>query len=126
MNPPCGIAAHLNAGISAIESPNGNICGLTFIPCFTLRNYGDDTLKSALMSYSIDNISSWQYQWNGFLPGGAEEIVCLPSITVTTGAHTFSIIVTEPNGPGNTNTNNTTNTLGQASWPIPLRVVLAL
>jgi lysyl endopeptidase len=110
MNPPCGISAHLNAGIPAIDFPVGNICGLTFNPCFTLRNYGDDTLKSAVITYTIDNGSDSQFQWNGLLPGGAEMVVCSPaSITVSAGSHTFTVVVSSPNGPGNTNTNTTTN-----------------
>lgn len=107
MNPPCGISAHDDVGIQTIEVPNGNICGLTFKPCFTIHNYGDDTLRSLTLTYSVDNGTTSQISWTGLLPGGAEIEVCSEaSFTTTAGSHTFTVVASLPNGVADNNSSN--------------------
>jgi Secretion system C-terminal sorting domain/Pregnancy-associated plasma protein-A len=100
------VAVGTDAGISAIGTPNGNICGTSFIPSVTLRNFGTNTLTSCTINYRIDNNSNLTYSWTGSLTVGNTTVVTLPSMTTTTGAHTFTCFSSSPNNGTDVNATN--------------------
>jgi PKD repeat protein len=87
-----------DAGITAISDPTGNICGTSFIPSVTLRNYGANTLTSVTIQYNVDGGTNQNFSWTGSLGTGLSTTVTLPSMTTTNGAHTFNATTTLPNG----------------------------
>ena len=97
-----------DAGISAVLYPSGSICESTFDPVVTLTNYGAATLTSVQIKYYVDAQTPSTYTWNGgSLATGASVNVTLPSVTTTTGAHTFNANTTLPNNQADEdNTNN--------------------
>lgn len=79
-----------DAGISALVSPNYDVPmsvrpgGLTV----KLKNFGERTLNTVQISYSIDDTIFGQYTWNGTLAGGAETNVLISStINIPAGYH---------------------------------------
>ena len=68
-----------------------------------MRNYGTNNLTSVLINYDIDGLNVISYPWTGNLVPGATEIINLPNITTSAGAHTFNISTFLPNG--NTDSN---------------------
>lgn len=106
-NPP----AANNAGINSISSPTGNYCGSgTFTPTFVIRNYGNNNLTSATITYSFDGGASQVYNWTGNLAPNSNSTVTLPSQTLGNGAHTFSATSSLPNGNPDSGTSNDTGT----------------
>lgn len=87
-----------DAGIQAIVSPAGTVCGVTFEPQVRLRNYGTNNLTSVTIIYDIDGGTPESFVWNGNLAPNATEIVTLPSATVVNGTHAFNVWTMDPNG----------------------------
>ncbi len=95
-----------DAAISAITSPNGTICGTSFIPVVTLKNWGSATLTAVTIRYQIDATTLQTYNWTGSLGTGLTTTVTLPSMTTTSGAHTFTAYTLNPNGLPDANASN--------------------
>ncbi len=86
-----------DAGISAISSPTGSLCEGTITPQVLLNNYGSTTLTSVTINYYVDAQTPATYSWSGSLASNQSETVTLPSVTVTSGAHTFTAYTSSPN-----------------------------
>ncbi|HTF03980.1 MAG TPA: T9SS type A sorting domain-containing protein, partial [Bacteroidia bacterium] len=95
-----------DAGISAIISPGITLCGGTFTPQVTIRNYGTNTLTSATISYRVDMGPIQTYNWTGSLTTNSTANVTLSSMTTTAGTHTFSAYTTNPNSSTDANAGN--------------------
>jgi PKD repeat protein len=97
-----------DAGISAISNPvNGStICSNEVEGVVTIRNNGTTTLTSATIEYGVDGGYANSFAWTGSLAAGESEVVNLPMITVTGGAHTFDARTDSPNGNADANTAN--------------------
>ncbi len=96
---PCSTGPSVDAAISAIEIPSGEICASAeIIPSLTLTNAGTETLSSVDIIYRIDNGSENNFSWTGSLASGASEEVILPVIMVAPGPHTFTAATSNPNG----------------------------
>jgi hypothetical protein len=108
MYPPCGSSRDNDAGIQAIEEPNGNICSSSFAPVVVLRNFGGDTLNSVTLNYAFDNGAFIAYPWSGNLLPGSTINDTLPTVTLTSGAHTFTVTSANPNGSADSNPSNDT------------------
>jgi PKD repeat protein len=94
-------------GIENIASPDGSLCNSSSIePVIVLINYGSVTLTSATITYDIDGNNSLNYNWTGSLAQGATEIINLPMMTTTSGAHVFNVTTSSPNGQTDENQNN--------------------
>ncbi|MFH1320786.1 MAG: T9SS type A sorting domain-containing protein [Bacteroidota bacterium] len=92
-------AFNYDASISTIIEPNGSDCNqATINPVVTLNNIGSNTLTSIIINYDIDGGPNNTYSWTGSLATSATEDVSLPSITVSTGTHTFNASTSNPNG----------------------------
>ncbi len=90
-----------NAGISDIITPlDGSYeCNATSItPEVTLRNYGNDPLTSVTINYDLDGGPNQTYAWVGNLTIGATANIILPTMAISTGAHTFNVATANPNG----------------------------
>lgn len=96
-----------DAGLEAITSPSGNICGTdTVTPVVRIKNFGTNTLTSATITYNINGGVNHTYNWTGSLALYATEDVTLPSITTTTGTHTLNVSISMPNGVTDPNSSN--------------------
>ncbi|HLP19255.1 MAG TPA: T9SS type A sorting domain-containing protein, partial [Chitinophagales bacterium] len=111
-NPPCGSTVQNDAGIQAINAPEGSICNLSLSPSVVLRNYGGNVLQNVVINYQIDG-NVYQYTWNGNLPAGSSVTVTLSAVNLTAGNHTFTA---ETNSPNGLNDNNTANDIQSASF----------
>ena len=100
----------LDAGITAIFNPAGQLCTATVNPEFELRNYGSQTLSSATISYQYDGGTAQTFNWTGSLQQGAVETITLPAQTFGTGTHSLSVSCSAPNGAGDQNNSNNTET----------------
>jgi hypothetical protein len=100
------VAVGLDAGISAITTPSGTICGTTFTPVVTLKNFGATTLTSCTINYKIDNNTVQTYNWSGTLTSGNTATVTLSSMTTTATSHTFTCYTSAPNSGTDANTAN--------------------
>jgi photosystem II stability/assembly factor-like uncharacterized protein len=96
----------LDAGVSVIISPSGNSCDTLFTPDVRIRNYGLDTLHSAVLHYYLDANPETLYNWNGTLVSLATADIILPSFILTGGSHTFTAYTTAPNASTDMNSAN--------------------
>jgi lysyl endopeptidase len=104
---PNGPGFPVDAGIALIEGIEDNYCNIdSFMPEVTIRNYGADTITTVDVLYNIDGGSNATYTWNGALAPNDLSIVVLPTVTATTGAHTFNVSTTFPNGSLDSNAVN--------------------
>ncbi|TNF48725.1 MAG: PKD domain-containing protein [Bacteroidetes bacterium] len=94
----CNLPSSDDSGISAIVTPNGEICQTTFTPVVTLKNYGGNVLTSCQIKYNIDGGANSTFNWTGSLASFATINVTLPSVTTTVGSHTFNSFTLLPNG----------------------------
>ena len=71
--------------VEKIISPIGDLqCTQTFTPQFILKNKGDSTITSAIITYRLNEESSLSFNWSGTLASGDTSIVNLPAITALT------------------------------------------
>ena len=93
------VAVQLDAGISAITTPNGAIGTASAVPSVTLKNFGTTTLTATPITYKVDNNAFATFNWTGSLAAGATATVTLPSVTgYAVGAHTFTAQTETVNG----------------------------
>lgn len=96
-----------DARASAGSGNSSEICGDDFAPQVTLLNPGNLPLTSAVISYYIDAEASTSFNWIGNLQNGESEIVATPTYSnLSTGSHSFTINVSNPNGTTDENTSN--------------------
>lgn len=95
-----------DAGISAIVSPSGSSCDLTFIPVVTLKNFGSNTLTSAIINFNIDGGTNQTFNYSGTLASQATVNITLTSMTTNAGNHTFNAFTTMPNGVADSQSSN--------------------
>ncbi len=105
----CSSQPVLDAAITNIVEPTGNICSGSVIPVITLTNNGSLALTSVEILSSIDNGSSNTYNWTGNLSSGQSENIALAAISITAGNHTFEATVQNPNNGSDDVASNNTN-----------------
>jgi hypothetical protein len=81
-----------------IEDLNIASCGTTMAPIVRLTNRGTTTLTSATISYRVDANPAATLNWTGSLAQNVSILINLPSISLTSGTHTFTATVLNPNG----------------------------
>lgn len=99
----------LDASISGIISPGGTGCTTSITPIVTLNNLGSNTLTSVTINYDIDGSTNTMYSWTGSLAPFDKVDVTLPSITASTGSHTFNCSTSNPNGGADQDPSNDAN-----------------
>ena len=88
-----------DARASAGTGNSAEICGEDFMPQVTLINSGELPLTSADISYYIDGESSTSTNWTGNLANGESVVVATPTYSnLSSGSHSFTINVANPNG----------------------------
>lgn len=111
-DPSGASAAAIDAGVAGLTLSEVIICGTDFEPTMNLSNSGTTTLTSAIIEYSIDGGAIQTYNWIGSLAQWQSQVVTLPTVSLTVGAHTMSVNVVSPNGSTDenlANNNATTN-----------------
>ncbi len=94
-----------DAGISQIVYPTGILCSGTFIPQVLLKNYGNNNLTAATITYNVGGANQ-VFNWSGNLSTNQTVVVTLPSISAN-GSLTFTAFTSQPNGV--TDQNNLNN-----------------
>ncbi len=98
-----------DAGIAAIINPIIDYCNATITPKVLLKNYGTANLSSATIKYKVDAGTVSSYSWSGSaLSTGDTVSISLPTITVSSGTHTFDAWTANPNGNSDANSSNDT------------------
>ena len=117
----CGTPITLDAGITIITTPSGNVCQLTITPAVKIKNYGSSTLTSCVINYKTDNNPVLTQNWSGSLATGQSVSVSLPSVTATAGAHTFTCFTSNPNGgaDGNASNDQSVSSFSLSASPAP-------
>ena len=95
----------LDAGITAISSPSLTICGGSFSPTVTLKNFGQNTLTSVVINYQW-NGTPLTFNWSGNLATGQITQVNLPDQFGPAGSYTFLANTINPNGALDQNNSN--------------------
>tara|TARA_R110002111_G_scaffold53887_2_gene93472 strand:+ start:1400 stop:3721 length:2322 start_codon:yes stop_codon:yes gene_type:complete len=96
-----------DARASAGSGNSSEICGEDFMPQVTLINSGDLPLTSATVSYAIDDESSTSESWTGNIVNGESVVVATPIYSnLSSGSHSFTISVANPNGVTDENVAN--------------------
>jgi len=83
------------------------VCGTDASPEITFKNYGNISLTSLDIDYSINGGTVNTYNWTGNLTSGASETVTLPTVTFSAQAtNTVNFSLSSPNGNTDQNTAN--------------------
>jgi hypothetical protein len=90
----------LDAGVYAIDSPTtAQFCGRTRNIVVRLRNYGNQTITSTTINYSVNDIPAGSYNWVGTLaPGAISGQINIGSYNFAGGAYKVAAQVFMPNG----------------------------
>ena len=99
-------AFQLDAGISEIIAPEGNLCTGNYTPEIVLRNFGSNTLTSVDITYQVSGSPAQVYNWTGSLTTGQTQVISLPNTSSTAGSYTFTASTTSPNGSTDQNSSN--------------------
>lgn len=94
--------------ISILNIPD-YLCSGDPVPSISFGTNGKVILNSLKVNYSIDNSAAANVSWTGSLSQGGIDTVSLPALTsLTTGAHTFTVYTSTPNGLIDENVTNDT------------------
>ncbi len=107
MNASC--ASAFNLDVTSATCQTNMTCTNTISPVVTIKNNGQTTLTSCVVTYKVDNGSAQTFNWSGSLATSATTNATLPSIAVATpGSHTLTVTTSNPNGSADQNTGNDT------------------
>lgn len=96
-----------DAGIADVLHPRGSLCGESFTPEVTLRNFGTNALTAVNIHYQVGNGPVNTLNWTGNLASWVSENVTLPTMTAS-GTNTFKSWTSQPNGIADINADNDT------------------
>lgn len=97
---------NIDAGIINIIQPTGTVCNASITPVVILKNFGMLNLTNVTIRYQLDAGTIQTYNWTGNLSTGQFVNVSLPSVTPSSGGHTFRAFTESPNGSIDENLNN--------------------
>lgn len=103
---PCTSNVNRDAGISSIIEPSDDICGSSFTPQVTLKNYGQNNLTSCQIKYQVTGGTVQTYNWSGNLSTNATTNVTLNTLQAISGSNTFTAYTDNPNSASDQNTSN--------------------
>tara|TARA_Y100001968_G_C19447742_1_gene766396 strand:+ start:2576 stop:4906 length:2331 start_codon:yes stop_codon:yes gene_type:complete len=116
-----------DASVTAVSEPSGTYCSNYINPSITIKNNGSNTLTSASIVYDVDGGSSSTYNWTGSLTTGSSATVSLSSMSVSSsGAHTFNVSISSPNGQTDGNQNNNQGSSSFECYPGTAETLLNL
>ncbi|MFB6258616.1 MAG: gliding motility-associated C-terminal domain-containing protein [Flavobacteriales bacterium] len=99
----CVPPASWDVAISDILLPSGGICQSSFDPEIVLTNNGSNQLDSVDIEYDIDGSGTQSYSWSGMLNSTESDTITLPTMSASSGSHTFNAY-TLPNTLNGSNT----------------------
>lgn len=106
-----GAPPPVDAGIEAIVNPQDS--AVTSIPypiLVRLKNYGTDTLTSASIIWSLNNVLQDTFAWSGSIPYSNIQLVTLDTVFFQSGANCIKVWTFLPNGVVDTIFQNDTAT----------------
>lgn len=102
------VLKNYDARLQAILQPAQRLCTTAFTPVITLKNNGSQKLTSLTINGRIDNGAVFSYNWNGSVARlGVANITLIP-LTTTTGRHTLTLYLSNPNNTTDENPSNDT------------------
>ena len=87
-----------DAGVESITTPGTTVCANSFAPVVRIKNYGTNTITSVKINYKVDNGTVQVFNWTGSMAPNTIKIVTLNTVSVSSGAHTFTAYTSNPNG----------------------------
>jgi hypothetical protein len=73
-------------------------CGTTYTPAVKVYNAGFNTISTMTILPIVDGVPGTPFAWSGSLASNSTATITMPSISPTTGAHTYSMNITAVNG----------------------------
>ena len=92
--------------LGLVNCTNGSVT-----PTIIITNRGTNQLTSATINYNLDGGATTTYNWTGTLALDETDTFILPTISTTTGSHSFNIELINPNGSGDEQTGNNTDSV---------------
>jgi len=83
--------------LRSVNQPSQRVCDAMFTPQVTIRNRGSQNLTSVQISTKIDNSPATTYQWTGSVSTYNTATINLNNLTTTSGTHTLTVYVSNPN-----------------------------
>lgn len=111
-----------DAGIAAVQQPQGYLCEAPQTPVVTLKNRGAGTLTQVTIQYSINGGTPVNHTWTGNLASLEQASVTLPGFQAGEGISSLKAYTQSPNGaadeqPGNDTTVVTFNYRKESGFP---------
>ncbi len=95
------VSANAYDALPYIVSVPEYVCGNELESSVTIQNFGNETMTSLDILYSVNAGSVSTYEWTGSLTTGQTEVVSLPNITFSSiPTNTLWIHTVNPNGQG--------------------------
>jgi hypothetical protein len=92
----------------SVNNPGLNInCGSSVTPQIVIKNGGSNIITNVTVNYTVD-ATPYVYNWSGNINASQNQIVDLPSITTSRGAHDLDFIVTTTGDAYSDNNTGTT------------------
>ncbi|MCW3112444.1 MAG: type sorting protein [Segetibacter sp.] len=102
------ILKNYDARLSTIVQPSQRLCTSLITPIVSIQNKGSQLLTSLDINTRIDGGPITTYNWKGSLAYLASTTVSLNNINTTTGTHTLTIFVTNPDNKADEYVSNDT------------------
>jgi len=92
------VAAGNDAGINAVQSPSPSFCSGSKAVKVQLKNYGQQTMTSVNINWSVNRAAQKTYGWSGKLKYDSVASVSLGNFNFNPGTDTLKIWTSSPNG----------------------------
>jgi hypothetical protein len=112
-DPSNAIPVAVDPAIANPQGVSGTFCGAEVTPQISIQNNGGDTLISLDINYGFDGNQNLTYNWTGALAQWQSVIITLPTSSLTSGVHSFTASVSNPNA-GLTDENNNNNSVSSS------------
>ena len=113
-----------DGGLYTINAVPSFQCNSIIAPSIAIVNSGSNVLTSATIQFFIDSNNPDSIEWSGFLEPGAVDTIQIQPMTVSTGAHLFTVAIVKANGTADLNFGNNEGVVSfyivGSSIPIPL------
>ncbi len=101
-----GTIYNLDGKIEIEDLGVADCANASFTPVAKITNLGYNTLTSATISYYVDSDTPTTMNWTGSLAINDSESVALNTLSTTTGSHSLTVELLNPNGGTDQSANN--------------------
>ena len=109
LNSKACLSPYEDIGISDIPSLNENVfCGSEMDINVTLKNFSNQEITSAIISYVLDNNPPVEVNWNGYLNALESNTLSIGTEVLNSGMHQLKVFTTYPNNYPDINNSNDT------------------